>query len=78
MQSAPVKHSELTYRGVERQRFSLPLSEATTHSDLLADHAREVLVAFQVRFWPFVVTGLLVIHSFWSRSLIYTLTVISA
>jgi hypothetical protein len=42
----------------------------------LADHARDVLVGFQLSFWPYVVTGLLIILLFWSRSLIHTLTVI--
>jgi hypothetical protein len=42
----------------------------------LADHSRDVLVGWQLTFWPYVVTGLLIILLFWSRSLIHTLTVI--
>jgi hypothetical protein len=42
----------------------------------LADNAREILVGLQLAFWPYAVTGLLVILLFWSRSLIHTLTVI--
>jgi hypothetical protein len=42
----------------------------------LADHSREVLANLQLTFWPYVVTGLLIILLFWSRSLIHTLTVI--
>lgn len=42
----------------------------------LADNSREILVGLQLAFWPYAVTGLLVILLFWSRSLIHTLTVI--
>jgi hypothetical protein len=42
----------------------------------LADHAREVWVGGQLIFWPYTVTGLLIIVLFWTRSLIHTLTVI--
>ena len=42
----------------------------------LADHAREIIVSLQLTFWPYAVTGLLIILLFWSRSLIHTLTVI--
>jgi hypothetical protein len=42
----------------------------------LADHSREILVGLQLTFWPYAVTGLLIILLFWSRSLIHTLTVI--
>jgi hypothetical protein len=42
----------------------------------LADRARDVLVNLQLAFWPYIVTGLLIILLFWSRSLIHTLTVI--
>lgn len=42
----------------------------------LADRSREVIVGFQPAFWPYGVTGLLIILLFWSRSLIHTLTVI--
>lgn len=42
----------------------------------LADNSRGVLVNMQLPFWPYAVTGLLIILLFWSRSLIHTLTVI--
>jgi len=42
----------------------------------LADNSRDVLVNFKHAFWPYAVTGLLIILLFWSRSLIHTLTVI--
>jgi hypothetical protein len=42
----------------------------------LADNSRAVLVDMQVAFWPYAITGLLIILLFWSRSLIHTLTVI--
>jgi hypothetical protein len=42
----------------------------------LADRSSEVIVGFQLVFWPYAVTGLLIILLFWSRSLIHTLTVI--
>ena len=42
----------------------------------LAENARAVLVNRQFLFWPYAVTGLLIILLFWSRSLIHTLTVI--
>jgi hypothetical protein len=42
----------------------------------LADSSRGVLVNMQLTFWPYAVTGLLIILLFWSRSLIHTLTVI--
>jgi hypothetical protein len=42
----------------------------------LADNSRGVLVNMQLTFWPYAVTGLLIILLFWSRSLIHTLTVI--
>jgi hypothetical protein len=42
----------------------------------LADHSRDVLVSLQLTWWPYVVTGLLTILLFWSRSLLHTLTVI--
>jgi len=42
----------------------------------LADNSRGVLVDMQLVFWPYAVTGLLIILLFWSRSLIHTLTVI--
>ena len=42
----------------------------------LAENARAVLINRQFLFWPYAVTGLLIILLFWSRSLIHTLTVI--
>jgi len=42
----------------------------------LADQARAILVSGPFSSWPYVVTGLLIILLFWSRSLIHTLTVI--
>ena len=42
----------------------------------LADNSRAVLVNMQLAFWPYAVTGLLIILLFWSRSLIHALTVI--
>ena len=42
----------------------------------LVDHSYNTLVSFQIAFWPYVVTGLLIILLFWSRSSIHTLTVI--
>jgi hypothetical protein len=42
----------------------------------LAENSRAVLVSRQLQFWPYAVTGLLIILLFWSRSLIHTLTVI--
>ena len=42
----------------------------------LADRSRDVLVGLQLIFWPYAITGLLIILLFWSRSLIHTLTVI--
>jgi len=42
----------------------------------LADNSSRVLVNRQFKFWPYAITGLLIILLFWSRSLIHTLTVI--
>ena len=42
----------------------------------LADNARQVLTHGQAETWPYVMTGLLIILLFWSRSLIHTLTLI--
>ena len=42
----------------------------------LADSARTVLTAGMASAWPYVITGLLIILLFWSRSLIHTLTLI--
>jgi len=42
----------------------------------LAEQSRDVIIGFQFVFWPYAVTGLLIILLFWSRSLIHTLTVI--
>ncbi len=42
----------------------------------LADNSSSVLVNRQFIFWPYAITGLLIILLFWSRSLIHTLTVI--
>ena len=42
----------------------------------LVDNARLVLSGGQSAAWPYVVTGLLIILLFWSRSLIHTLTLI--
>src|SRR5438477_10448704 len=42
----------------------------------LVDNARLVLSSGQSGAWPYVVTGLLIIRLFWSRSLIHTLTLI--
>jgi hypothetical protein len=42
----------------------------------LADHSHELLVGLQLAFWPYAITGLVIILLFWSRSLIHTLTVI--
>jgi hypothetical protein len=42
----------------------------------LADRSSDVMVGFQLVFWPYAATGLLIILLFWSRSLIHTLTVI--
>jgi hypothetical protein len=42
----------------------------------LADRSRDIVVGLELAFWPYAVTGLLIILLFWSRSLIHTLTVI--
>jgi len=42
----------------------------------LAEHSRDVIIGLQLVFWPYAVTGLMIILLFWSRSLIHTLTVI--
>jgi hypothetical protein len=42
----------------------------------LVENARAVLSMGQASAWPYVVTGLLIILLFWSRSLIHTLTLI--
>lgn len=42
----------------------------------LVEHSLDVLVSLQFKFWPYAITGLLIILLFWSRSLIHTLTVI--
>ena len=42
----------------------------------LVEHSFDVLVSLQFTFWPYAITGLLIILLFWSRSLIHTLTVI--
>ena len=42
----------------------------------LVDRSCDILVNFRIIFWPYAVTGLLIILIFWSRSLIHTLTVI--
>ena len=42
----------------------------------LADNSSRVLVNSQFIFWPYAITGLLIILLFWSRSLIHALTVI--
>jgi hypothetical protein len=42
----------------------------------LVDNARLVLSKGQSAAWPYVITGLLIILLFWSRSLIHTLTLI--
>ena len=42
----------------------------------LVERTYDLLVGFRILFWPYVLTGLLTILIFWSRSLIHTLTVI--
>jgi len=42
----------------------------------LVDRSYDVLVSLRFTFWPYVLTGLLTILIFWSRSLVHTLTVI--
>lgn len=42
----------------------------------LVERSYDLLVGFRILFWPYVLTGLLTILIFWSRSLIHTLTVI--
>ena len=42
----------------------------------LAVHSSDVLVGLQLTLWPYVVTGLVIILLFWSRSVLHTLTVI--
>jgi hypothetical protein len=42
----------------------------------LVDNARAVLSMGQASAWPYVVTGLVIILLFWSRSLLHTLTLI--
>ena len=42
----------------------------------LIEHSYEVLVSLRLIFWPYIVTGLLVILLFWARSMVHTLTVI--
>ena len=42
----------------------------------LAIHSSDVLVGLQFTLWPYVVTGLVIIFLFWSRSVLHTLTVI--
>jgi len=42
----------------------------------LVERSYDVLVSLHVIFWPYILTGLLTILIFWSRSLVHTLTVI--
>lgn len=42
----------------------------------LVEHSYDVFINLRIIFWPYVLTGLLTILIFWSRSLIHTLTVI--
>jgi hypothetical protein len=42
----------------------------------LVDNARTVLSLPQRAFWPYVISGLLIILIFWSRSVVHTLTLI--
>jgi len=42
----------------------------------LVAHSYDVVVSLRIAFWPYVVTGLVTILLFWSRSVIHTLTVI--
>lgn len=42
----------------------------------LTDRSYDVLIRLQLTLWPYVITGLLIILLFWSRSVIHTLTVI--
>lgn len=42
----------------------------------LVDSSRSLIVEARVAYWPYVLTGLLVILLFWLRSLIHTLTLI--
>ena len=42
----------------------------------LIERSYELLVGLRIVFWPYVLTGLLIILLFWSRSMVHTLTVI--
>jgi len=42
----------------------------------LIDNARSVLSLQQRAFWPYIISGLLTILIFWSRSVVHTLTLI--
>ncbi|MBI1804408.1 MAG: hypothetical protein HY033_07910 [Ignavibacteriae bacterium] len=42
----------------------------------LIDSSREIIVGMRLAFWPYVITGLLLIFVFWSRTILHTLTII--
>jgi hypothetical protein len=42
----------------------------------LTDNARTPLLQWQYEYWPYLITGLLTIFTFWSRSILHTFTVI--
>lgn len=42
----------------------------------LAEASREPVLALEIRYWPYVATGLLIVLLFWSRAMIHTFTLI--
>jgi hypothetical protein len=42
----------------------------------LTENSHELIVGFDFAYWPYIVTGLLTIFSFWARSTLHILTVI--
>ncbi|HEX8457196.1 MAG TPA: hypothetical protein VF656_07865 [Pyrinomonadaceae bacterium] len=76
----PIKEQTYTHKELDLLVVNIELTLVSIVQGValsfLAESARDVVVARRYLFWPYAVSGLLVILLFWSRSLMHTLTVI--
>src|SRR3712207_5124018 len=76
----PIKEQTYTHKELDLLVVNIELTLVSIVQGValsfLAESSRDVLVSRRYLFWPYAVSGLLVILLFWSRSLMHTLTVI--
>jgi hypothetical protein len=75
IKEAPSAQAELDTTVVHMELTLIAIIQGVALT-FLVERSYNLLVGFRILFWPYVLTGLLTILIFWSRSLIHTLTVI--